>query len=387
MTEWGYSPERTHSGGVMQSALEKGREDMMPRTPRGLLLRGVVVQNTTTDEEAAPLINDPRFRTVEDPIIPEDQPLVTGASEMYVSIITYSGMPGGKQGFLPDVLVSQERLGMHEGDIWIPRAARIDIRGFLSVSSNPAELDGDHVLIGFMDDQMNMPVVLRSIPHPSSDAGKELLATDPLGVRTRIQREDGEPRYWKHRGAFWGVDTDGNWTLDLTKAHSGEYNEDGTEPDPPEDGANGNFTVRVQEGAKYTVSSSNGTSIVLNANGDIDINAGADSQVITVQGSGLDVQTDEVRLGDGADESAVLGDSWSTAHQLYDNALAAPITGLLSQLIAIIAALQVDGVISPTATVTTDPLAKTLATSSPVLLTVLTQALRGHLSDNVKVRD
>lgn len=388
--DWDYRPVRTGAGGVMQSALKKRRRGSVDRNPRGLMVRGVVVQNTTTDEESSPRINDPTFNAT----APEED-VETGAAEIYISVITYAGLAGGKQGYLPNVLVTQNSSGMHEGEIHMPRAARVDVKGFLSLGSNPADLDGDHVLVGFLDDEYNMPVVIRAIPHPSSDIGKELYATDELGVRTRVQRSDGEPRYWKHRGVFWGVDTNGNWKLDLTKAHSGEYNEDGTEPDPPENGANGNFTVKVQEGATYTITSSSGTSIVLNADGSIDVNAGADSKVITVQGSGLDVQTDEVRLGDGAAEPAVLGQSWSDAHLDYDTAL----SRLLGLVATTFIAYVNEGVIPPPVPLTQPKsTAATLALTAayptgvtdPQLLSdllTLTTALRGHLSDSVLVKD
>lgn len=329
MPENEYKPVRTPRGGVMQSAFQKKRLSAVARSPQGLLVRGVVVQNVTADEESSPLINDPRFN--QDPVETES-PVVTGSAETYVQILVYSGIAGGRQSYLPNVLVTHEYSGMHEGDLSLPRAARVDVKGFISQGSNPADLDGDHVLVGFLDDNYNLPVLVRSIPHPNSDVGKA--ETEALGVRTRVQRSDGEPRFMKHRGAYWGVDTDGNWTTDLTKAHSGAYNADGTEPDPAQNGQNGNYTINVQENSTLTINATNGTQIRIDGDGNIDIDAGSDAKVVTVRGSAMDVQTDEVKLGDGAVEAAVLGDSWQTAHGTYDTALLAFLDGLYLTLLA-----------------------------------------------------
>jgi hypothetical protein len=41
---------------------------------------------------------------------------------------------------------------------------------------------------------------------------------------------DGDPDLWKHHGSFYGIDDNGGFQVNTTRAHGGKYDEDGREP-------------------------------------------------------------------------------------------------------------------------------------------------------------
>ena len=168
----------------------------------GLLLRGVVLNTWVLDDTAHPFITD-------------------GPVAIYCDVLCYSGPVSMRWRYLPQCLVSQEIGGMHRGNIWKPRAAKMDITGVPidpEKGGNPANWDGDHVLVGFMDDNLNQPVILRGIPHPSADTGN---IAKTLGHRMGLKLADGDPNFWKHHGSFFGVAQNGDWNVDTTLAYDG----------------------------------------------------------------------------------------------------------------------------------------------------------------------
>lgn len=170
---------------------------------------------------------------------------------VYCDVFCYSSHEGFREGMLRRVLVSQPYGGMHEGHVWKPRAARIDVaNGEITPETvEPRDLDGDHVLVAFMDDLLTQPVIIRAVPHPRWGQGTEEL--DKPGHRGRLKVEDGEPDFWKHRGTFHGVDSKGNFLVDTTRAHEGEYNEGAEEP--LDDADHGNVTYKVARNAKFVI--------------------------------------------------------------------------------------------------------------------------------------
>jgi hypothetical protein len=65
---------------------------------------------------------------------------------------------------------------------------------------------------------------------------------------------DGDPDFWKHKGAFYGIDKDGNFTVDTTEAYAvDDLETDGAEPAPAEDGSTGNYNVKLPLGSKLHV--------------------------------------------------------------------------------------------------------------------------------------
>ena len=199
----------------------------------GLLLRGVVVKTYEVDNPQHPMVLD--------------TPVA-----IYCDVLTYSGPTGVRWRGLTNVLVSQEIGGMQRGSIWKPRATTMNINNLaVDVDSGPqpSTWDGDHVLVGFMDDSLSQPVILRGIPHPSSDAMNEL---KPIGNRMSLKLLDGDPSFWKHHGSFFGVEDVGDFVVDTTQANTGMLLPGGQEMPPPVDGT-GSQLYNLPKDAKYSI--------------------------------------------------------------------------------------------------------------------------------------
>ena len=226
-----YAPKPMPSGAVLQAGLPFAPG---PGTQaHGLLVRGVVVATYVYDDPGHPFAND--------------QP-----AAIYCDVLVYTQLTGGRTYLLKNVLVSQEYASMQGGVIYHPRAATQTISGApLDPSEviDPAQLDGDHVLVGFIDDRRHQPVILRMLPPPNSDIGH---AGDPLGHRTRLTLVDGQPWLLKCNGAFLGFDGAGNWVVDTTQANDGGIDATGREIPSPGGGAltqrgklTGGFTTQL----------------------------------------------------------------------------------------------------------------------------------------------
>lgn len=193
----------------------------------GQLIRGVVLATYVTDDPGHP----------ETPEGSEDGRIPTA---VYCDVLCYSSMPGMRFVALPRVMVLQDAGGMHSGRIWKPRATTFDITGAELDVDGPTEvanMDGDHVLVAFIEGNPNEPVIVGGVPHPSRDVGNEEKET---GRRLRLKIEDGDPNLVKHHGTFWGVLDNGDWILDSTHANDGTLQDgDATrahEQPPPDDG-------------------------------------------------------------------------------------------------------------------------------------------------------
>jgi len=185
--------------------------------PMGLTVRGIVTTTYVLDDPDHPQVSN-------DPVA------------VYCDVLIYASISGMQQRLIKSALVLQERLGMHTGRIWKPKAASLDsIKNIMNFEkgTNLASVNGDHVLVGFMDNSFNFPVILGSIPHPSSDIGNEQNAS---GHRLRMTQVDGDPDFWKHHGTYFGVEDNGDYTVDSTFANNGVLAEDGKEAAPPTDG-------------------------------------------------------------------------------------------------------------------------------------------------------
>lgn len=200
----------------------------------GLLLSGVVVTTYVQTDDASPF----PAGVMDDPVA------------VYCDVITYSSAEGLYSAFLRGVLVLGH--GMHHGHVWRPRAASQDVRtGTLNADTmDPRDLDGDHVLISFLEDNLSKPIIVGLLPHPRTGLGNAALPA--AGHRMRLKVADGNPELWKHQGTFHGVDNDGNYLLDTTRAHSGKYDVSGNEVPVPDD-AHGNVIVKVNRRAKFRV--------------------------------------------------------------------------------------------------------------------------------------
>jgi len=231
---------RTRAGTLLQAAVPKRTRPSL-RT-NGLLLRGVVVKSYALD-------------ALQHPYGPEGA-LQSGTKAatpvgVYCDVLVYPSIPGERWHGLQNVMVLQEGgTGIHAGRIWIPRATTMDITKELASNSDPAYVDGDHVLIGFLNDSPEMPIILGSLPHPILDLGR---AEGDLGVRMAVKIADGNPDLRRHNGVHWGVNGLGNFVVDTRRGNDGALDSTGREKLYPTDAAKGNQTLNLPKEAQLQV--------------------------------------------------------------------------------------------------------------------------------------
>lgn len=216
-----------------QSGIPRRAPPVDARNPRGMLVRGVVVATYVTDSEPA--------------VAQFKQPPLG----VYCDVLAYSSLPSVRSQMLRLVPVLQQT-GIQDGHIWKPRAVSLDVtQAPLDVQKGtlPAHMDGDHVLVGFLDSATNLPIILGLVPHPSNDIGHE---SDAIGHRQRLKVADGDPDFWKHHGSYYGVTDSGNFVVDTTHANDGHLESNGQEPVPPTDGK-GAQTHNLPQDATYKV--------------------------------------------------------------------------------------------------------------------------------------
>jgi len=230
-----HQSEGMSGGRRKQSAIPQSRGFGDHRTRAGgLILRGVVLNS---------------YVQLDGPLaLPPGSSAVSG---VYCDLLVYASIEGYRNGPLLSVPVVQNA-GMHTGHIWVPRPSRQDVSGadFTPDFSDPADLDGDHVLVQFLEDDLTRPLITGRYLHPRMGQGNENLPA--AGHRMQLKLSDKEPYFWKHSGSYFGIDGDGNFTLDTTRAHSGEYNASGEE-EPAANAANGNATFVLSDKTALTV--------------------------------------------------------------------------------------------------------------------------------------
>lgn len=239
MYKWETGPNM--QGGRTQAAIPRQPLPFDYENAQGLLLRGVVVATYEVDAD-----NNPEKELSGD----------TTPIAIYCDVLTYSSLQRQQVLYLRGCLVSQDIGGMHRGRIFKPRAARLDKTGNpidLNNNTNVANLDGDHVLVGFIDGRFNSPTILKGVPHPSADAGNE---GDTQRRRMRLVQTDGDPDFFKHHGSVYGVTDDGDWSVDTRFANDGTLKEDAGEQPPPTDGKGSQHHQLPLDGV-FTVSLSN----------------------------------------------------------------------------------------------------------------------------------
>jgi hypothetical protein len=132
---------------------------------------------------------------------------------------------------------------------WIPRAAFSNASGALPAGmpgvsyddvTDPLELDGDHVKISFLDDDLNSPIVDGLLSHPK--AQQQLVA-----YRSRTAARGPASEYViQHRGTTLIFDSDGNLTIEAHGASSGQLDSAGEEVA----GTGGKISIRTKAAQK-----------------------------------------------------------------------------------------------------------------------------------------
>lgn len=167
------------------------------------------------------------------------------------SVLTY-GRPG-RHAFLPRVPVVQARHGLndHHG-LWIPRPTTVDLSTGLAPvlpdgnqadreqTADPTNLDGEHVLVTFLDNDPAQPVIMGALPHPR--ANYRMVAANGPQVRSRF------------RGVETCIDKDGNVIVNTYAANSGDIDPalEGLEP-PVHDAEHGKVTLNLSAAAELNV--------------------------------------------------------------------------------------------------------------------------------------
>lgn len=148
---------------------------------------------------------------------------------------------------LYNVPIMTKSAGLNDYEQWEPRPASVNLgTGPFSPSpeagTGPAtsghDHDGDIVLIGFMANDLNKPVILGQLPNP----------------RTNRAPEHNDAVKWRRylRGSFVSVGDDGNIEIDTTSANDGTILPSGTEA-PAAPGAAGNITVTQATAQKVQI--------------------------------------------------------------------------------------------------------------------------------------
>lgn len=127
---------------------------------------------------------------------------------------------------LRGVPVMTESQGLNDRELWIPRAATITLSGGSldftaadhAAATDPLTTDGDRVIVGFLGNDLNRPVILGALAHPKSLTAPSSAESPAYVWRRRV------------RGSVIGIRADGQIDLDASGASSGAYGADGAEP-------------------------------------------------------------------------------------------------------------------------------------------------------------
>lgn len=217
------------------------------RTANGLMVRGVVMKTYLPDDpQAAARENDRPF---------------AGAALSAVLCDVLVIDPEFKT-YLKDVPVMTPSGGLNDHEIWVPRPSSTDLdtgnlkfslEGSTGDTSAAHNMDGDQVVVGFLGNDANQPVIIGQFVHPKTN--RRPSATDATQYKWR--------KYV--RGMDLGVTDDGNALIDLSKANTGTITPDGSETPAAGAGGSGNMTMTMASGdlstgAKISVQSSAVTS-------------------------------------------------------------------------------------------------------------------------------
>jgi len=220
--------------------------------------------------------------------------------------------------FYPRVPVMQRGHGVNDAEPWVPRAAkrvigggtvsftRVSRRGALQeLPPNLEDLDGDQVIVEFMEGDLEMPIITGSLSHAKTNR----LVKEGSGWSEITQgAERGTPyqneRYLRYRGVEVRINDAGDVLIDTI----GATNEEVEEAPMP---TGGQVRVRVKSTERFTIQMG----------------------LVDTLEVWQDPITQEVHidLGEGASERLVLGDKlvdWLAGHIHFDPAHTITLTGV-----------------------------------------------------------
>lgn len=237
-----YRTTRTKSGAVIQAGLDpQPKPSVTTRAPMWPM-RAVVINTYVTDETA----NVRKVYVECDVILVTDQ------------------IP------LPRVPVCQPNHGVNNAhDVWVPRpTSRVistnipltltasDLRG-LSTGIVPslADLDGDNVLVEFVEGRIDHPIITRALSHEQS---KRKIIVGSGWAEGEVTPSRGSPHkdeyYTHHKGTEVRINAKGDLLIDTVGAH-----DDPAFEIPSLD--SGQVRVRLKDGLKFTIEC-NGTDVL-----------------------------------------------------------------------------------------------------------------------------
>lgn len=207
-----YSPKiDPRTGGLLSASFSKSRPQAQPTRAFGLLLRGVVIASYSVEDD--PLFDGGGAAPGE--LEPSKAGLQDLYSPNYCDVYTYSNRPGSNNRILSRVLVPNGRSSPTSAHTRLLRPAQINLATGMALSElavgellpPPGDLDGDHVLVGFMDDDLGCPVVLSGIPHPR--------ALSSQGQLLRASKLAGDAEQLVHNGVRLAITENGDLDVDM----------------------------------------------------------------------------------------------------------------------------------------------------------------------------
>lgn len=231
---------------------------------------------------------------------------------------------------LTKVPVLQRTHGLWDTDVYIPRASKINIEGGDMVGdasgskppTSAEKLDGDHVLVGFLDNDPSQPVVLPfGMAHPKS--------------RYSPASGDGRVKRLRHNGTLVEWDDSGNLTIDATGAAKADLLADGSEDS--NSGTGGVVTVKTKDGSDAVSQvrlNASGAALIEAAGGTVKLELTKDTTAVLSAVTTASVDAPLVELSTAPLESVMKATSYNTQLTLLMSLLTAYVTAVGAAFVA-----------------------------------------------------
>lgn len=286
-------PQRMRSGVVVQAGINTRRRDALPlMSPRKGPYRALVVNTRVRGEEGH---------------------LRNASVECDVILIH-------TQIALQNIPVLQKQHGVNNVHaLWVPRPSTRLVSGegelnlqrvlsrrgtFIGPATPLGDVDGDMVLLDFIEGQREWPIIIGALPHERSNRVLE----SGTGWREGSVTERGEMRrdeyYTSHYGTEVRINEQGDLLIDTVNAFDDPATEDNSV-------SGGQMRVRIKDGERLTIA------------------IGDDEDVLEVFKDGAQLRVD---IGEGADEQLALGNRLKT---YIDNEIATKVNTFWSAVYAV----------------------------------------------------